>query len=949
MGLRKLFLLVLITAAVGVPLVAPPHRVAARQDSPPAPLRLITLSGSMYIKDDEITFDESDTYPISKEFILSEAFPQYTYTVEQCTGDEVVGVLSILFVLEGDTVTGSGYAQLYEGTGCSTDDLEDSAQIAPFAVPPGGFHALDIDLDNSGFGGGDKIEIEVGITNNALPPAPNAQDTPQLREVAVSGTMWIKDDEWILSDETGLYDVTGDAVLSSQQRETTLAFEECEGDEVVGVLDLTLQLAPDNVSIIVGGRAQLYEGTDCSRGDLEDELDIPAFVVRPNEAQPFQLFLANSGFGGGDAIEIDVTVSNMGRECPDRQQDSDCDGLSNAVEAYLANRYKPLLIFDEDEPVDIHRQIAAVYQVTPVVRDNGKRGAMITYVYLYPRDDGPQRIDISGFEDVLSCEAVVNAVTFTTTGLLIPGGSFAATEIAELSGIAAWYAAHDGDSEALRLFVTAPDIDAGLDAAWDLDAILMKRHFDDWEIYENFNEFLFAPANDMVNPSTLAPGRPDPSYTRPVIYVSASKHAMYNSKDECEGYEEGISLAGIPTTCDIIFEKCDSNDPNDWAFVPMPPEHNVGEWHLHTFDGMAGSGSDVLNTLYPYSAVWTDQRFCGGASSTSDVDLPGQHACAGALHGKWWPPDDTLIAAADGDADVRFTLGLQRAAADQNYVIVDVTPLDPPSSDGNGVLEVINYGGAGYSVYLAGNDQPVLSDYSGGVFGLPPGDYEIWSQYTLVGVVTVQPGMQTTIELATGVLEVVNYGGQAYSIYPAGDPNIQLDFGYGDARFGLPTGTYDIWTRGELVAVVDISRGQTTTATLDTGVLEVVNFGGQAYSIYPAGDPNIQLDFGYGDARFGLVSGSYDVWTRGQLMGTFTVTQGQMTTATLDTGVLDVRNPSGEPYSIYPTGDPNTQIDFGYGDARFGLVRGTYDIWQSETLVATVTVNTGEVTVIELN
>lgn len=874
MDLRKVALVLSIMAITGVTLAATPRRTAARQDPPAPTLRQVVLSGEMYIKDDEITWDETGTYPLEKTFILSEAFPQYTYTFEQCEGGEVVGLLSILFMLEGDTVTGSGYAQLFEGTDCSTEDMEDSATIMPF-VAGAGTPPLEWELENSGFGGGDKVEITLATSTSELPPAPDATNTPQLREVSVSGTMWIKDDE-ITWDETGTYDIQGEVVLSPQNREMTFEWEECEGGEVVGKLELTVQLGPDNVSVVVGGKSELFEGVSCGTDDREDDRDVAGFAVRPNETQSYFENLKSRGFGGGDEIEIDLVIANAGRVCGESALDSDCDGLSNEVETMLADRYRPLLVFDEDEPVDIHGEVATVYQVTPVVRENGKRGAMITYVFLYPRDEGPQRLDVSGLEDVLSCEAVVNTATFTTTGLLIPGGSFLASEIAEFTGIAAWYAAHDGDSEAMRVFVTAPNPDAGLDANWRIDSILMKRHFDDWEVSDDLSEFLFVPGDGTATPATASSGVTDEVHTHPVIYVSSSKHAMYTSKGQCEGYREQIKLFDLPTTCDIVFEKCDSEDPMDWVFVSVPASHNVGERYLHNFDGVAGSGSDDLTALYPYSAVWTDQRFCGGASSTTDIDLPGQHACAGAIHGKWWPPDDPVV------DDVRFALGLQQSGGEKNYVIVDVTPLDPPPADGKGALEVIDTGGARASILPAGSDQEVTFSYGAAYFELAPGDYDIWSAGSLVGVATVEPGMKTTIELATGALQVNNYGGTRYGIYPEGTTDRELWFGFGDGRYGLATGFYDVWTMGEHVATVEINRGQETPITLDTGLLEVVNYGGTRYGIYPTGSTDRELWFGFGNGIYGLLSGTYDIWKDGALVATVTVTSGQTTVQDLN-------------------------------------------------------------------
>jgi hypothetical protein len=155
--------------------------------------------------------------------------------------------------------------------------------------------------------------------------------------------------------------------------------------------------------------------------------------------------------------------------------DSDCDGFSNDFESWVAETFKPVLVFDEEEPqcVDVVNQTATVYQVTPHTTAGryGKSGALLTVVVLYPEDCGMYGTGTGG---------------------------------------------HPGDTEALRLFVTNDVLNFDGPAGWRIHTVLMKRHYDDWEAYD---------ASDFAYRGT-----------HPVVYVSESKHAMYHSLSACENY-----------------------------------------------------------------------------------------------------------------------------------------------------------------------------------------------------------------------------------------------------------------------------------------------------------------------------------------------------------------------------------------------------------------------------
>jgi len=71
-------------------------------------------------------------------------------------------------VVQENAVQILGEARLYEGTTEDSDDLEDQQQVS-FTVPKGGVPARrQINLRNSGLGGGDHAEILIMLTNSIM-------------------------------------------------------------------------------------------------------------------------------------------------------------------------------------------------------------------------------------------------------------------------------------------------------------------------------------------------------------------------------------------------------------------------------------------------------------------------------------------------------------------------------------------------------------------------------------------------------------------------------------------------------------------------------------------------------------------------------------------------------------------------------------------------------------
>ncbi len=65
--------------------------------------------------------------------------------------------------------------------------------------------------------------------------------------------------------------------------------------------------------------------------------------------------------------------------------------MSDENELWFADRWSPVLYFDEEEGDCISdlSKVAVIYQVEPFYNSDGTtHGALITYVFLYPRDCG---------------------------------------------------------------------------------------------------------------------------------------------------------------------------------------------------------------------------------------------------------------------------------------------------------------------------------------------------------------------------------------------------------------------------------------------------------------------------------------------------------------------------------------------------------------------------------
>jgi hypothetical protein len=282
------------------------------------------------------------------------------------------------------------------------------------------------------------------------------------------------------------------------------------------------------------------------------------------------------------------TPESTPRPTPTRILDTDTDGISNEREWYLIEKVKPVLIFDENEPLDVVNETLTLYQVSPV-RRGGQEGYLITVVMLYPYDTGMINWDLDGWDHV-TCGSIVG----------------------EVVARAAEYDRHCGDSEPLRIFVA----DYG-PTDWKIEAIDIKRHGNDWEPYDDTRFSYERDEETGLN-------------THPIVYVSEGKHAMYPSENECDNYSHVFYDFGV--SCNIKFEDCGGGIKLN---LYTPEKYNVGERERQNFDSLG----EVTNE-FPGAYAWADKPFCGGWAPESCSDFAGvmlDKACPGVIGHKWFP------------------------------------------------------------------------------------------------------------------------------------------------------------------------------------------------------------------------------------------------------------------------------------------------------------------------
>lgn len=134
---------------------------------PPDTLREVLISGTAFIVDYEnLAANETYLMTIFEARHLDPFSRTDSFTKTQCVGGEVRLELAFNLKLEADdhTVTVKTTARLYEGTGCDTQDLEDT-QVGATSVPKDVALPVIQSVVNSGTGGGDSAAIWLLIKN----------------------------------------------------------------------------------------------------------------------------------------------------------------------------------------------------------------------------------------------------------------------------------------------------------------------------------------------------------------------------------------------------------------------------------------------------------------------------------------------------------------------------------------------------------------------------------------------------------------------------------------------------------------------------------------------------------------------------------------------------------------------------------------------------------------
>jgi hypothetical protein len=128
--------------------------------------RLIIVSGTARITDDEIFDDEHATLTMDKQCAVTQdnptcVFPKFL----ACAGGEVRVEIDLNATLRSNnSVDITGSAQLFEGTSCNTTDREDSESISA-SIAAGSARTWEGQLLSTGVGGGDKADIKFTVEN----------------------------------------------------------------------------------------------------------------------------------------------------------------------------------------------------------------------------------------------------------------------------------------------------------------------------------------------------------------------------------------------------------------------------------------------------------------------------------------------------------------------------------------------------------------------------------------------------------------------------------------------------------------------------------------------------------------------------------------------------------------------------------------------------------------
>ncbi len=319
------------------------------------------------------------------------------------------------------------------------------------------------------------------------------------------------------------------------------------------------------------------------------------------------------------------------------RNDSDCDGISNAEEAWVAETYAPVYIYDNEEHNIVlgtedfqeFRDVIYFYQVSAVhcnttqniVETSLRNDVLLTVVATYPYD-------------------------------YIPIGTGNESDELDVLG-------HFGDTERVRICLERTVKDGteleefkdgfGKDSSieYNIGFVQINRH----NYFNTFQPDDFRWQND----------------THFYVHVSEGKHATYISAEECLAHPRDITAL-------VFYEDCaDLLDSQNIIEPTLTDNLNVGEVGAQLIKGTDELTGDAIDMFTLNEPVWIDIEFCGGyppedlldTSQTAEVRnllntsdtqfltvlntvLPFvdfqtgriSEVCGGSLQSKWWIPTE---------------------------------------------------------------------------------------------------------------------------------------------------------------------------------------------------------------------------------------------------------------------------------------------------------------------
>ena len=301
----------------------------------------------------------------------------------------------------------------------------------------------------------------------------------------------------------------------------------------------------------------------------------------------------------------------------------------------------------------------------------------------------------------------------------------------------------------------------------------------------------------------------------------------------------------------------------------------------------------------------------------------------------------SVFALAAGLASTHCQRDAQAPAAATAAGCCEVTP-NAAVGAGMGRIVVSYPGGDGagstrLDVFAAGDASKALgSKYGEAGLELEPGSYDAAVGGRRVAGVGVQAGHDTRIRV--GVLHVhASDGTRIDLVDPANGEKIAG--AYGEKQFGLPVGSVAVEVTGQQESALIEDGKVTELKSLGRVVVAYPEEVAARIEVYGAGQERA-LAAGYGNQRFDLFPGSYDVSVSGKRIAGVTVHSEQDTQ--IEVGVLRVNVSEGTRIDLV---DPASKerVAGGYGAQAFGLPAGEIGV-EIAGQTENVAIETGQVT-----